>query len=475
MQVNQRVGNVLPGLKFAAMFRARSLARFSGWLLVAAVCSAGLSCSRSSERLPSAAEDRREGLSYVDIPDRSFHWSVAKRERTPHGEHYELEMVSQRWRGTPWKHRLTVLKPEGERTGTALLILRPENEGPGNGELEWLAAHAHAPCAILTGVPNVPLSGRSEDELMAYSLEQYLKTGEPDWPLSLPMVKSVGRAMDALESLSQAEFGSRIQRFVVAGHSKRGGTAWLSAAVDVRVAGIAPIGYELVNIPAQLEHLLKCWPDAMQQNATYRAIADQLSSPRGQRLVKTFDPYSYAGRLHLPKLVVCGTRDEFVPIDSLNLYINRLPGTTLPLFLSGANHAQEASDQRLWQALAMMVRRLEEGHQVAPEITWTWQPRGVGYRLIVAANERPHKATLWQTSSASRDFRRCQWSGQSLQSVTDSDRQFEVLINEPQRGFTAAYAEIELIDETPGLTGAMPQHCLWCTTPCIVGHSANTP
>ena len=59
--------------------------------------------------------------------------------------------------------------------------------------------------AELRMVPNQPLvfandggRERSEDEIIAYTWDKFLRTGDERWPARLPMTKAVVRAMDAV-------------------------------------------------------------------------------------------------------------------------------------------------------------------------------------------------------------------------------------------------------------------------------------
>ena len=164
-----------------------------------------------------------------------------------------LEMTSQRWRDEKevdrplWKHWLTIIEPEQVATGTALLIVgggSNERKPPAraNPLLAMVAVTTRSVIADLRMVPNQPLTfvgesqQRSEDAIIAYSWDKYLRTGDETWPLRLPMTKSVVRAMDTVTAFCRSDpaGGINVDRFVVAGASKRGWTAWTAAAVDQR-------------------------------------------------------------------------------------------------------------------------------------------------------------------------------------------------------------------------------------------------
>src|ERR1700724_1997723 len=161
---------------------------------------------------------------YVAAPDPSYRYELIE---TIPGDGYSahvIEMTSQRWRDETevdrplWKHWLTVIEPEQVATGTALLI-----GGGGSNERKpparasrLLAMGAVAKRSVLAELrmePNQPLTfvgetaKRSEDAIIAYSWDKYLRTGDEAWPLRLPMAKSVVRAMDTVTAFCRSAAG----------------------------------------------------------------------------------------------------------------------------------------------------------------------------------------------------------------------------------------------------------------------------
>ena len=95
-------------------------------------------------------------------------------------------------------------------------------------------------------VPNQPLVfekdgvARDEDDLVAYTWEKFLESGDERWPARLPMTKAAVRAMDAVSAFAASPAGGNatVSSFVVSGASKRGWTTWTTAAVDRRVVAV---------------------------------------------------------------------------------------------------------------------------------------------------------------------------------------------------------------------------------------------
>ena len=150
-----------------------------------------------------------------------------------------------------------------------------------------LAESIGAPVGVLRQVPFAPMFDRTEDALIAYTFDQYLQTGESDWPLLLPMVKSTVRAMDAMQSIVRERWGASLESFTVSGASKRGWTAWLTAAVDKRVMAVVPMVIDVLNMGAQMDHQRETWGEVSDEIRDYAAFAlpTRLKTERGQELV----------------------------------------------------------------------------------------------------------------------------------------------------------------------------------------------
>ena len=113
---------------------------------------------------------------------------------------------------------------------------------------------------------------------------------------------------------------------------------WLSAAADERVAGIIPIALDTLIAPAQIPHHRKAFGGWSASARAFEETIKGLETPRGRRLIRMLDPYTYRTEIEQPKLIVLGTNDDYYPADSLNLYWKGLVGPKWILYLPNADH-----------------------------------------------------------------------------------------------------------------------------------------
>ncbi len=382
---------------------------------------------------------------YVQRPDAAYRVERLPEEKVSSGTLYDLELTSQCWQGLVWKHRLQVFVPDVVRfPDMALLTIGADFGNPnyhrGLGDLYMTATGLI--CAFLSDVPNQPLfEGKVEDELIAYTLVQYLETEEADWPLLLPMTKSAVRAMDAVQSLLSEIGQAAPERFVVSGMSKRGWTTWLTAVVDARVAGIIPMVYDNLNLFAQMPHQREVWSGYSEQISDYTEydLPAKMRTPEGFRLAQIIDPYTYRERLTLPKLIMNGANDRYWATDALNLYWDSLPGPKHVLYIPNSGHGLN-DPERMYRASLAFVQAIASGAP-SPRLDWQFDEEPTALQIRLHTDTAASSARLWFAHSESLDFRACVWQSVPL---TFTENAWTGAVALPANGCLAAFGEIEL-------------------------------
>lgn len=348
---------------------------------------------------------------YLQKPEGAYKWTDNSVEHAGDGL-ANLKLVSQTWQGKPWTHRLQIFKPTNLAFGDAAVL----NISYGNGTLpesilgQGIADISGAYAVNVFNVPNQPLYDRQEDSLVAYSFQKYLETGDPSWPLLMPMTKAITKTMDALQEWSKKTQGKEIKRFIVTGASKRGWTAYLVAAGDKRVVGCVPIVYDNLNIPAQIAHQKQVWGETSQLALAFSKLGllDETAtgSARGKELLTAVDPYSYLNRLTMPILSINATNDGYWPHDAQTIYRDEL-GQFAPLstyYAPNSTHFLGSQIIPLAQSAASWTRLILSG-QKAPTIALKRDKD----LFIAAPSGNPTSVTLWLAKNDTRDFRQAQW------------------------------------------------------------------
>jgi PhoPQ-activated pathogenicity-related protein len=382
---------------------------------------------------------------YVTKPDTNYSWTVVTNRTADGFSATHVKLTSQNWREGLWTHHLQIVRPPKIRNPQiAFLFITGDGDGLKSVDmLRLLAERAGAVAAVVTRVPNQPLyGGKNEDALIAYTFDQYIKTGDETWPLLFPMAKSAVRAMDAVTEFMQQNGGSKVQGFVVAGASKRGWTTWLTGAVDPRVKGIAPMVIDMLNMKAQVNWAEKVYGKQSEQIHDYTDLnlIGKMDDPPMKRLRSFVDPYSYRERYNMPKLILIGTNDRYWTVDSLRHYWRDLPGQKLIYQTPNAGH-NLGGGKEATETLAAFFEMIADGKEL-PKMEWEFHSsRRAEVDLSIT---QPVKAVhLWTADSADRDFRDDKWSSRDV-AAKGNGRTASVSVEAPASGYRAYLAEVVL-------------------------------
>lgn len=296
-------------------------------------------CSLAQAQGP---EDRIGPLQrYIAEPDDAFAFEVTATIEGDGHTRYDVELVTQVWAppgaaAVRWTHRLSIIRPERVLTTTALLAV---DDGPHDNAAvaRWTvcAGALHAIVAVLHGLPEQPVAmpdgPKTGQDLIDVGLARYVETGEPEWVPLLPMVKSIVRAMDAVESIARRTFDppEAVEAFAVAGGGLAAWPVWLAPAVDYRIVAIAPADFDALNMARLFE------PGAPADHPLAAIAARATPAQRGA-LLDLVDPYARRYRLTLPKLMLMprpqpeaatGVTDAFFPGLLGPTHIAYVPGS----------------------------------------------------------------------------------------------------------------------------------------------------
>eukprot|EP01013_Petalomonas_cantuscygni_P008288 TRINITY_DN21004_c0_g1_i1.p1 TRINITY_DN21004_c0_g1~~TRINITY_DN21004_c0_g1_i1.p1 ORF type:complete len:562 (-),score=146.05 TRINITY_DN21004_c0_g1_i1:753-2339(-) len=374
---------------------------------------------------------------FVNAPDPAYSWhDTGHRINLGLATGYVLNMTSQTW-VTPdnntrpvWWHTMVVVVPlEWDRSRDGFVYVTGGSNH--NGEVPTaededvlvvasVAIESGTIGACLKQVPNQPVvfdldpsqEQRHEDGLIAWTWLRWIQTqSHPERLVRFPMVKAAMKSLDTLEAFAKSTFGVTVDRFAVAGASKRGWVTWLVGAVAPpgRVIAIMPLVLDILNLTAVMHHQFKAYngwtwafKDYYRLNLTQYLDSDSWTTMRQQ-----IDPIFYRDRLTMPKLVVVSSDDEFMMIDDPNFWWNSMPGEKHLQIATNAEHSLVTGIAEVLETTTAFYDSVRKGGR-RPQMSWTIDPDHATIELTVTS--RPvvggvtirHANTL---SSTMRDFR----------------------------------------------------------------------
>lgn len=350
----------------------------------------------------------RELQDFLAKKDSTVAWRVLREDQ---GQ-TEIELTSQTWQGVVWKHGVLIQQPpKVEFKGTGVLYIT--GDGPRDGDrmqIRLLSTATGMPVAMLFGIPNQPIWNVREDDLIAHTFEKYLSTRDASWPLLFPMAKSAVRAMDAVEDVTKKS-SNPLKKFLVTGASKRGWTTWLvGASGDKRVAGIAPMVYDNLNIPVQMKHQIASWGEySLQiQDYTRRGLQAKLDTAMGQKLSAMVDPYSYRDHIKVPTLIVNGGNDPYWTVDALGKYWGDLKQPKWARIIPNVGHDLGGGILAI-EAIGMFGRSLAGAFPMPKWSATTSKEAGTYITQLDVSSAGFVAGRVWVNDSSNMDFRDSKW------------------------------------------------------------------
>jgi len=399
---------------------------------------------------------------YVAKPDSNYQYELVRTIKGEGVTSYVLSLTSQAWRSSKevdrpiWKHWLTIVRPDTVKSNVGLLFINggsntsqtpPSSVDP---RFVTIATVTQTVVADLRMVPNQPIvflddpekKPRVEDDLIAYAMKKYLAGGDEEWVVRLPMTKSVVRAMDAVtDFLSKLPSNSlKVDRFAVAGGSKRGWTTWTTAVVDRRVIGIMPAVIDVLNNEASMRHHWRAygfWAPAVKDYA--EILTRELGSLKLREFARIEDPYHYIDQLTMPKFIVNAAGDEFFVPDSWQFYFYELKGEKYLRYVPNTGHSLQNSDA-IESTIAFYQSLVDK--KPRPRFTWSIGKDGA---IRVKTIDKPSQVLLWAaTNPEKRDFR-LQSIGAAYKSQPlkpGANGEYVASVPKPEKGWTAYFVEL---------------------------------
>jgi PhoPQ-activated pathogenicity-related protein len=351
-------------------------------------------------------------------------------------------LTSQKWltdknvSRSVWWHHVAVIIPDTvnlSRHNAFVYITGGDNHNPNSfpsaGDEGLLiaatvATGAQTVAAVLWQVPNQPLEfpidpfnmSRSEDAAIALTWWKFINDpSDPNWILEYPMTKAGVKCLDMLEAVfPQYISNTPINKFLVAGASKRGWTTWLVGAVEAahgnRIQAIAPIVLDALNF-IKFAHrqfrMYNGWSFALQDYYKMN-FTQSLDLPNTALLASLIDPYWYRSRLTMPKLAINAGGDEFQMPDDQRHWAHDMPGEMHTLLLKNAEHSCATGVVELAQSVSAFLAGLNNNYP-RPNMNWTID-EATG-NITVTTDVAPTKVTIaysdsgMDVSAGKRDFR----------------------------------------------------------------------
>ena len=380
---------------------------------------------------------------------------------------YHIKMISGEWLDSKkvdqveWWHYVDIIIPKQTTSSTGIMFIDGGEKSEDYFRLDAQSIrNAIKTEAVIVNISNIPfqplnfLSSEQdsfeEDDLIAFAWNKFLKQGakqkDVEWLPRFPMTRAIVRAMDlAQEIVLQNDIV--VKDFVVSGASKRGWTAWTTAAVDSRVKAVVPMVIDMLNLVPSFENHYRSYGEfspAVQEYVNYN-IQDWLGTEEFKVLMSYIEPFSFIDKFTMPKYIINAGSDEFFSTDSWRFYYDKLPGEKIIRYVPNKNHSLDG--RYLTEDLVSYFYRVINDIEI-PSLSWNLSDN----KLIAELDyDGEYDVSVWTAKNDNgRDFRLWEegelWEETSIGKLANN--KYELNVNSNFKGYKATMIEFTIDPES---------------------------
>ena len=415
----------------------------------------------------STGEEYTSMSDYIESTKNEFSYDIQEVIYEENWTGYHIKMISGEWLDSKkvdqveWWHYVDIIIPKQTTSSTGIMFIDGGEKSEDYFRLDAQSIqNAIKTEAVIVNVSNIPfqplnfLSSEQdsfeEDDLIAFAWNKFLKQGakqkDVEWLPRFPMTRAIVRAMDlAQEIVLQNDIV--VKDFVVSGASKRGWTAWTTAAVDRRVKAVVPMVIDMLNLVPSFENHYRSYGEfspAVQEYVNYN-IQDWLGTEEFKVLMSYIEPFSFVDKFTMPKYIINAGSDEFFSTDSWRFYYDKLPGEKIIRYVPNKNHSLDG--RYLTEDLVSYFYRVINDIEI-PSLSWNLSDN----KLIAELDyDGDYNVSVWTAKNDNgRDFRLWEegelWEETSIGKLANN--KYELNVSSNLKGYKATMIEFTIDPET---------------------------
>ena len=415
----------------------------------------------------STEEEYTSMSDYIESTKNEFSYDIQEVIYEENWTGYHIKMISGEWLDSKkvdqveWWHYVDIIIPKQTTSSTGIMFIDGGEKSEDYFRIDAQSIrNAIKTQSVIVNISNIPfqplnfLSSEQdsfeEDDLIAFAWNKFLKQGakqkDVEWLPRFPMTRAIVRAMDlAQEIILQNDIV--VKDFVVSGASKRGWTAWTTAAVDSRVKAVVPMVIDMLNLVPSFENHYRSYGEfspAVQEYVNYN-IQDWLGTEEFKVLMSYIEPFSFIDKFTMPKYIINAGSDEFFSTDSWRFYYDKLPGEKIIRYVPNKNHSLDG--RYLTEDLVSYFYRVINDIEI-PSLSWNLSDN----KLIAELDyDGDYDVSVWTAKNDNgRDFRLWEegelWEETSIGKLANN--KYELNVSSNLKGYKAKMIEFTIDPES---------------------------